>query len=118
MERNKYHAVNSEKTIFTKRYSNDFIIHGLFVDDMMHVTTSSEALRDEFMTKYTANFKVTGGGLMETFLGMEVIQTKHHIKLHLDHYVGDLLREYKTYIQETLQLKKVQTSPGVILTSA
>jgi hypothetical protein len=101
MERNEYHPVNSEKTIFMKRRGNDFIIHGLFVDDMMHVTTS-DALRNEFMKKYTADFNVTGGGLMETFLGMEVVQTKHHIKLHLDHYVRDLLNEYKTYIQKTL----------------
>ncbi len=117
MERNEYHTVNSEKTIFIKRCGEDFIIHGLFVDDMMHVTTS-DALRDEFMKKYTADFNVTGGDLMETFLGMEVIQTKHHVKLHLDHYVRDLLREYKTYIQKTLRPKKVPISPGVILTSA
>ena len=64
------------------------------------------ALRDKFMKKYTADFLVTGGGLMETFLGMEVIQTKHHIKVHLDHYVRDLLLEYKTYIQKTLRPKR------------
>jgi hypothetical protein len=49
---------------------------------------------------------------METFLGMEVIQSKHHIKLHLDHYVRNLLLEYKTYIQKTLRPKKVPISPG------
>jgi hypothetical protein len=54
---------------------------------------------------------------METFLGMEVVQTKRHIKLHLDHYVRDLLTEYKTYIQKTLRPKKVPISPGVVLTS-
>ncbi len=96
MERNKYHAINSEKTNFMKHCGADFLIHGLFVDDMMHVTTS-DALRDKFMKKYTADFKVTSGGLMETFLGMEFIQSKHHIKviikLHLGHcdYVSDLL---------------------------
>ncbi len=55
---------------------------------------------------------------METFLGIEVIQTKHHIKLHLDHYVRDLLLEYKTYIQKILRPKKVPISRGVFLTSA
>jgi hypothetical protein len=67
METNQYQAVNSEKTIFMKRTGADFIIHGLFVDDMMHVSTSAD-LSAEFMAKYTADFKVTGGGLMETFL--------------------------------------------------
>ncbi len=32
-----YSALNSEKTIFTKRKDHDFIIHRLFVDDMMHI---------------------------------------------------------------------------------
>jgi len=34
MEANGYPAVNSEKTIFMKRVKDDFIIHGLFVDDI------------------------------------------------------------------------------------
>ncbi len=73
MEKNGYPAVNSEKTISMKRQGNDFIIHGLFVDDMMHVPTS-DALKHEFMEKYTRDFDITGGGLMETFLGMQVEQ--------------------------------------------
>jgi hypothetical protein len=39
MEQNGYPAVNSDKTIFMKRQGSDFIMHGLFVDDMMHVPT-------------------------------------------------------------------------------
>ncbi len=39
MEQNGYPAVNSEKTIFMKRQGSDFIMHSLFVDDMMHVPT-------------------------------------------------------------------------------
>ncbi len=39
MEKNGYPAVNSEKTIFIKRQGDDFIIHGLFVDDMTHIPT-------------------------------------------------------------------------------
>jgi hypothetical protein len=40
-----YPAVNSEKTIFMKRKGEHFIIHGLFVDDMMHTTTSTTLAR-------------------------------------------------------------------------
>ena len=36
---NEYPAVNSEKTIFMKCQGDDFIIHSLFVDDMMHIPT-------------------------------------------------------------------------------
>ncbi len=46
MEQHGYPARNSEKTIFMKREGTDFIVHGLFVDDMMHVPTCDK-LRDE-----------------------------------------------------------------------
>ena len=47
MENNGYAAVNSEKTIFMKCKGSDYIIHGLFVDDTMHIYTSDE-MEDEF----------------------------------------------------------------------
>ena len=52
-----------------KRDGDDVIIHGLFVDDMMHVPTC-DRLWKEFLDKYTKDFDITGGDLMETFLGM------------------------------------------------
>ena len=114
MEKNGYPAVNSEKTIFMKREGEHFIIHGLFVDDMMHTTTSTK-LKDEFLRKYSKDFNITGGGLMKTFLGMEVEQDNKTIKLHLDHYVQEMLAEYKDYIKKSLRPKRVPISPGVIL---
>ena len=60
--------VNNEKTIFMKCQGDDFIIHCLFVDNMMHVPTCDE-LQQEFMEKYTMDFQITGGGLMEKFWG-------------------------------------------------
>jgi hypothetical protein len=86
MEQNGYPAVNSEKTIFMKRQGSDFIMHGLFVDDMMHVSTFGKPL-DEFLALYQKDFEITGGGLMETFLGMEVEQLGKVNKLHLDSYI-------------------------------
>ena len=44
-------TVNSEKTIFMKRQGSDFIMHGLFVDDMMPVPTCDK-LRNEFLALY------------------------------------------------------------------
>jgi hypothetical protein len=73
MERNGYSAVNSEKTIFMKRKGDEYIIHGLFVDDMMHIY-SCDAMKDEFMALYKKDFDITGGTKMETFLGMVVEQ--------------------------------------------
>ncbi len=59
MEKNSYPEVNSDKTIFVKCQGDYFIIHSLFVDDMMHVPTC-DALKQEFMAKYTKDFQITG----------------------------------------------------------
>jgi hypothetical protein len=104
MEKNGYPAVNREKTIFMKGDGSDFIIHGLFVDDMMHVPTC-ERLKKEFMDKYSKDFDITGGGLMETFRGM-----------HLDNYIRELLDGYKAYAQKSLRPKRISIQPGLILT--
>ncbi len=54
---------------------SDFMMHGLFVDDMMHWhVPTSDNLRDEFLALYQKDFEITGGGLIETFLGIEVEQ--------------------------------------------
>ena len=46
MEDNDYRAVNSEKRIFVKRDGKEFIMHGIFVDDMKHVPTAKYLLDD------------------------------------------------------------------------
>jgi hypothetical protein len=51
MEENGYPAVNSEKTILMKRTGD-----GLFVDDIKSVPTK-KALLDEFIAKYSKEFK-------------------------------------------------------------
>jgi hypothetical protein len=86
MEAKGYFAVNSEKTsIFMKREGKNFIIHGLFVDEMMHIATNNK-LKNKSMEKYSRDFNITRGCLMKTFLGMEIEQNRS-IKLHLDHYI-------------------------------
>ena len=112
--KNGYPAVNNEKTIFMKHQGDDFIIHGLFVDDMMHVPTC-DALKQEFMENYTKDFQITGGCLMETFLGMQVEQSKGKIRLHLDNYIRETLDEYKEFAMKSLRPKQVPIQPGLIL---
>ncbi len=46
MINNGYLAVYSEKTIFKKTQGSDYFIHGLFVDDMMHISNGSNCGRD------------------------------------------------------------------------
>jgi hypothetical protein len=111
MERDGYAAVNSEKTIFIKRsgsYSSEYIIHGLFADDMMHIY-SCDAIKDEFMQLYSKDFQVeiTEGRQMKTFLGMQMEQTTRLIKIHVDHYIKEVVAEYVEYIKKA----KTQESP-------
>ena len=113
MEKNGYEAMNSEKTIFMKHKGSEYIIHGLFVDDMMHIYTS-DAMKDEFSALYKKDFEITGGGKMETFLGMAVEQKDKSIRIHLDNYIKDVLTEYSDYIKKSLRPKKVPISPGVV----
>jgi hypothetical protein len=59
METNGYPVVNSEKTIFMKREGTYFIMHGLFVDDMMEIPTC-DRLHGEFLKLHKKDFKITG----------------------------------------------------------
>ncbi len=65
---------------------------------MMHTSTNTR-LKEECMKKYSKDFNITGGDLMKSFLGMQVKQGDKKIKLHLDHYVQEMLLEYKDYIK-------------------
>ncbi len=114
MERNGYAAVNSEKTIFMKLSGFEYIIHGLFVDDMMHIY-SCDAIKDEFMHLYSRDFEITGGRQMKTFLGMQVEQTTRSIKIHLDHYIKEVVAVYAEHIRKAIRPKKVPIAPSVVL---
>jgi hypothetical protein len=76
-----------------KLEGDDFILQGLFVDNRSTVTTSDH-LKEEFMALYSADFDVTEGDLMQSFLGLEVEQLDGCIKLHLDTYIQELIPEY------------------------
>jgi hypothetical protein len=90
-----------------KHEGADFIIHRLFVDDMMHVPTCYK-LRDEFLELYKKDFEITGRGLIETFLARA---------MDVERYTQDFLTEYKDYIKRALRPKRVPMSPGIILTN-
>ncbi len=70
-------------------------MHGLFVDDMVHASTS-EKLKEDFIAEYKGDFQITcdDPSLMTSFLGMEVEQDQISIRLHLDTYIKDTVSEY------------------------
>ncbi len=89
-------------------------MHGLFVDDMAHASTS-EKLKPQFIKEYKKEFYITCEDIMTSFLGMEVEQDEKSIKLHLDTYVQDMLDEYKPTIKKFNKPKQMPMQPGVIL---
>ena len=74
-----------------ERQGSDFISHGLFMDDMMHVPTC-HTLRKELQL-YQKKIEITGGGLKETYLGREFDQPGKIIRLHLETYIQDVIAE-------------------------
>jgi hypothetical protein len=51
MENHGYEIMNSKEAIFMKHEGAEYIIHGLFAVDMMHIY-SCDAMKDEFPTLY------------------------------------------------------------------
>ncbi len=92
----------------------DFILHGLFVDDMSTVP-NSDHLKKQFLALYSADFDVTGEDLMQSFLGLEVEQLDGCIKLHLDTYIQEHIAEYQLIQPKFLKLKKVPMSSVLVL---
>ena len=114
MEDQGYGAVNNEKTIFMKWVGKDFIIHGLFVDDMQH-TATDPSLMDEFLRVYRRDFEITGGDLMTTFLGLEIEQDNDEIRIHMDSYLQEILAEYSKVVNKAIRPKKLPCAPNHIL---
>ena len=116
MEDRGYLAVNSEKTIFMKRAREDWIIHGPYVDDMIHASTS-DVLKQEFIRESSRDFYITLTENLTSFLGLEIEQGPEGINIHLDTYIQEVITEYKTYVKTALKPKKVPMQPGVMLDS-
>ena len=66
MESHGYMAVNNEKTMFMKWEGSDFIMHGLFVDNMAHASTSQKMIK-KFMKEYSKDFEYSGSDFMTSF---------------------------------------------------
>ena len=100
--------------MFMNREGDEWIMHGLFVDDMTHATTNDE-LRDQFIREYKADFNITLEDVLSSFLRMEIEHNKKDLVIHLDTYVQETLTEYKAAVSTFLKPKKVPVQPGIML---
>jgi hypothetical protein len=46
---------------------------------------------------------------------MQVEQSARLIKIHLDHYIKEVVAGYAEYIRKAIRLKKVPIAPNVVL---
>jgi hypothetical protein len=113
MEEHGYLPINNEKKIFMKWEDEDFI-HGVCMDDFATIPRSQK-LKDEVEALYSADFDVTGGGVMTTFLGLEVEQTEGGTSLSLDTYIKELVEEYRNIHKKFIMKQSVPMSPGLVL---
>ena len=105
---------NSEKTIFMKHAGEEWIMHGLFVDDMIHASTNDD-LRDQFVCEYQADFDIILEDYMSSSLGMEIGHNKKNLTVHLDTYMRETLAEYKATVTKFLKPKQVLMQPGIMM---
>ena len=93
----------------------------LYVDDLL-ITGST---KDEIASLKDAMehaFSMTGLGLLSQFLGLEIAQTKHGIKVHQSKYALDLLNKFnmkycnpsKTPFLSGVKLEEAGYSPIII----
>ena len=74
--------MNDKKTIFMKR---DGIMHGLFVDDMIHASTS-DLLEKDFIDLYSKDFESAGDVIITLFLGMAIKEPDGSFQIHWFHW--------------------------------
>jgi hypothetical protein len=85
----------------------------------MHVPTC-DALKQEFMAKYTKDFQITGGGLMEASRSSNQ-RARYRDVYTLTTTFGrtlESLDEYKEFSTKSLRPKQVPIQPGLILETA
>jgi hypothetical protein len=98
-----------------KNQGSDFIIHGLFVDDVMRLPTRDK-LRDDFFPLYERDFEITGGANIPEH-GSRTTRQNDKIAVHLDTYIQEVMAEYKEYIKKAVQSTspKAFLAPGIVI---
>ena len=95
-QENGFVKSENEPTVFVKKEGkNDFLMVCLYVDDMIYMG-SSRALIDEFKSCMMNKFEMSDLGLLQYFLGLEVLQKEDGIFVCQKKYAADLLKRFHT----------------------
>lgn len=84
----------NEATLYVKSCGNHFLIVSIYVDDML-ITGSELGMIQEFKDEMKKMFEMSDLGMMNYFLGMEVMQSSHGIFTCQKKYASDILKRFK-----------------------
>jgi hypothetical protein len=82
-----------DKTLFTLKHGNDFLLVQIYVDDIIFCG-SSHSLVSSFQTMMKNEFQMSMMGELTFFLGIQVKQTKEGTFVHQAKYMEDLIKKF------------------------
>jgi isopentenyldiphosphate isomerase len=92
-----------DKTLFTLKYSNDFLLVQIYVDDIIF-DASSYVLMSSFQKMMEKEFQMSMMRELTFFLGIQVKKMKQDIFVHQAKYTKDLIKKFNM-----AELKPVST---------
>jgi hypothetical protein len=82
-----------DKTLFTLKHGNDFLLVQIYVDDIIF-NGSSRVLVSSFQKIMENEFHMSMMGGLTFFFGIQVKQTKHDTFIHQGKYTKDLMKKF------------------------
>ena len=110
----------SDPNVFLKLIHGSLMIIVLYVDDLLITGTSKKEIAS-LKDAMNHAFSMTDLGLLSQFLGLEIAQSQHGIKVHHSKYASNLLKNFsvkdckpsKTPFLSGVKLEKVDSYPMV-----
>jgi hypothetical protein len=93
-----------DKTLFTQKRGNDFLLVQIYVDDIIF-GGSSHVLVSSFQEMMEKEFQISMMGELTFFLSIQVKQMKQGIFIHQAKYTKDLMKKFNM-----AELKPVSTT--------
>jgi isopentenyldiphosphate isomerase len=88
-----YVMENVDKTLFTLKHGNDFLLVQIYVDDIVF-SGSSHSLVSSFQEMMENEFQMSMMGELTFFLGIQVKQMKQSTFIHQAKYMKDLMKKF------------------------
>jgi hypothetical protein len=93
-----------DKTLFTLKHENDFLVVHIYVDDIIF-GGSSHVLVSSFQEMMENEFQMSLMGALTFFFGIQVKQTKQVTFVHQAKYPKDLIKKFNMGELKPVQLQ-------------